>query len=232
MDGNTGFDAVLRSALLDAARADYGDILAAAEALPEPAFSEKYLKFRQRLLNEPFAKGGQPFWKKALRMAACILLALGLAGILVWSNPTTRAWVERYLLLRFEDRDEYWFRGNGTMQDLGGIKPAYVPEGFALMSEEVLGKNQFFIYENDSGEEIWFYILAGSNGGLIFDNEHSVRSEILIDGMSGYLYTTSSDEYFNHLILFEEESGCAYYFASSVGVKELIRMAESLENRG
>ncbi|MCI8651395.1 MAG: DUF4367 domain-containing protein [Oscillospiraceae bacterium] len=165
-------------------------------------------------------------------MAACILLALGLAGILVWSNPTTRAWVERYLFLRFEDRDEYWFRGNGTMQDPGEIRPAYVPEGFVLMSEEMLGKNQFFIYENDEGKEIWFYILAGRNSGLGFDNEHSVRSEILIDGMSGYLYTTSSDEYFNHLILFEEESGCAYYFASCVGVKELIKMAESLEYKG
>ena len=86
-------------------------------------------------------------------MAACILLALGLAGILVWSNPTTRAWVERYLFLRFEDRDEYWFRGNGTMQDPGEIRPAYVPEGFVLMSEEMLGKNQFFIYENDEGKE-------------------------------------------------------------------------------
>ena len=156
MDGNTGFDAVLRSALLDAARADYGDVLAAAEELPEPEFSERYLAFRQRLLADPFAKDGQPFWKKALRVAACILLALGMAGILVWSNPTTRAWVERYLFLRFEDRDEYQFQGAvGDVGGLGKIKPGYLPEGFQETDVEEFPTFTIFTYENDVGKTLY-----------------------------------------------------------------------------
>lgn len=232
MDGNTGFDAVLRSALLDAARADYGDVLDAAEELPEPEFSERYLAFRERLLNEPFAKGGQPFWKKILRMAACILLTLGLVGILVWSNPTTRAWVERYLFLRFEDRDEYQFQGAvGDVGGLGKIKPGYLPEGFQETDVEEFPTFTIFTYENDEGKTIYYYhMLLKLGGAIIVDNEHSLQTGITIKGISGQLYTSTEAEYSNHLILFDEENEYVYFFSSLVDEKELIKMAESLEN--
>ena len=234
MDGNTGFDAVLRSALLDAARADYGDVLAAAEELPEPEFSERYLAFRQRLLADPFAKDGQPFWKKALRVAACILLALGMAGGLVWGNPTTRAWVERYLFLRFEDRDEYQFQGAvGDVGGLGKIKPGYLPEGFQETDVEEFPAFVIFTYENDDGETISYYHMFLKSGGAIgFDNEHSDRTEIAINGINGQLYTSTEAEYSNYLILFDEENGYVYFFSSLVDEKELIKMAESLEYKG
>ena len=69
------FDALLYQALLEAG---WQENRTAWEGTEEPAFSPQYLRWRTRLLADPFGWGKKqlrPLWAKALRTAACILLA-------------------------------------------------------------------------------------------------------------------------------------------------------------
>ena len=89
MEAGNEFDVLLRRALLDGVRADHEDILTAdMAALPEPVYSMGYLQWQQKLRKAPFRRA-VPQGRRILRAAACLLLVLGLSGILAWTNPTT-----------------------------------------------------------------------------------------------------------------------------------------------
>ena len=65
------FDALLYQALLEAG---WQENRTAWEGTEEPAFSPQYLRWRTRLLADPFGWGKKqlrPLWAKALRTAAC-----------------------------------------------------------------------------------------------------------------------------------------------------------------
>ena len=97
-DRNASFDTLLGSALMEANWREYGPFWAETE---EPRFSPKYLRWRTRLLADPFAMGKKqmrPLWMRAARMAACLLLVSGLAlGSLMAVSPTVRAAVLNWL---------------------------------------------------------------------------------------------------------------------------------------
>lgn len=226
-------DTVLRSALLDGVRLDYGDILEAAPgALAVPDFSPGYLSRRDRLLKAPF-QAARPQWRRALRTAAVILLALALAAVALWANPTTRAWVERYILQHGRTMDEYSFYGQLVAIDVSKIRPDYVPDGFAEISAEEVHENWYITYENEDGDQIRFWILGIEEGnGLLFDNEHSICTDITIKGIKGQLYAAISPEYNSRLLLFDDESGRLYYFVGRQPSDELMKMAESMKNVG
>lgn len=230
MEAGNEFDVLLRRALLDGVRADHEDILTAdMAALPEPVYSMGYLQWQQKLRKAPFRRA-VPQGRRILRAAACLLLVLGLSGILAWTNPTTRAWVEKYIFQHGEAVDQYEFRGqDGDPALLGTIVPGYLPEGFVETERDVAPLSADFIYQNEKEQVIYYsHILLSQGGAILFDNEHSTRSNITVNDMNGYLYTAISENYFNHLILFDEENGFVYYFFSTTSEKELVKMAESL----
>ena len=78
-----------RQALLEAG---WQENRTAWEGTEEPAFSPQYLRWRTRLLADPFGWGKKqlrPLWAKALRTAACILLAASVTlGSLMAVSPT------------------------------------------------------------------------------------------------------------------------------------------------
>lgn len=225
-------DAVLRAALLDAVRLDYGEVLAAGpETLPEPDFSSGYLRRRARLFKNPFGYA-RPRWQKGLRAAAIILLVLAIAAGVVWTNPTARAWVERYFRIYREEvgMDEYTFHGNGiSTHDVSKIRPTYVPEGYVETEVFEAGGSQYVTYEKENGGWIEFSIRPLKQGGaFLLDTDHSTRSEITINGMEGQLYTALSSEWSNDLLLFDDEGGIFYHFESTEPPEVLIQMAESI----
>lgn len=228
MEARNEFDVLLRRALLDGVRRDYKDILTVEP--PVPAFSMGYLQWRETLLKAPFRQA-RPQWRRILRTAACLLLALGLSGLLLWTNPTTRAWLEKYIFQHTEETDQYEFRGqDGDPALLGTIVPSYLPEGFEETERREQPNSVRLIYENEDGQSIRYsHMLLSQGGAIILDNEHSTRSFVSVNGIRGYLYTAMSEGYFNHLILFDEKNGFVYDFSSTISEKELLKMAESLE---
>lgn len=222
------FDRLFRSALLDAQREDWAALW--TDPLPQPDFSPGYRRWRAALLRDPFRRA-KPRWQRLARAAMWLIVASAVTVGGLWLNPQTRAWMEQYILQRLEIVDEYDFYGDpGEVGDLGKLRPSYVPEGFEEVEARELSNDWHIIYENADGEIIYCYIIAAKNGSsLLFDNEHSVRTSIVVNGMKGELYTTTDPEYDNHLILSDETRHCVYYFASLLPTETLIQMAESIE---
>lgn len=222
------FDSLLRSALLDAQREDWASLWSGS--LPQPDFSPGYRRWRESLLRDPFRRPRSP-WQRLARAAMWLIVVSAVTISGLWLNPSTRAWVEQYILQRHEIVDEYQFYGDPTeVGELGNLRPSYVPEGFEEVEVHEFFGNWNIRYENDTGEAIKFYIIAANNGSsLLFDNEHSIKTPITVDGMSGELYTTTDPEYDNHLLLSDETRHCVYYFASLLSADTLIEMAESME---
>lgn len=227
MNQSERFDALLRAALLEAQRLDWAGVLEGP--LPEPAFSRRYLRRREALLQNPFPVL-RPLWQRALRAAVWMLVAAGIALGGLWLNPSTRAWVERVIFNRYPEVDEYRFSGDPEdVGDLGNIRPSYVPDGFVETEALELMGNWYITYQNEAGFYIDLYVIAATDGSsLLFDNEHSTRSDITVNGMRGQLYTATSPEFSNRLILSDENRHCVYSLTSTVGTDILIQMAESL----
>lgn len=227
MNQSERFDALLRAALLEAQRLDWAGVLEGP--LPEPAYSRRYLHRREALLQNPFPVL-RPLWQRALRAAVWMLVAAGIALGGLWLNPSTRAWVEQVIFHRYPEVDEYRFSGDPEdVGDLGNIRPSYVPEGFAETEAVEFMGDWHIIYQNEDGTRITLYIIATVDGSsLVFDNEHSTRSEITVNGMSGQLYTATSSEYSSRLILSDETRHCVYSLTSTIATDALIKMVESL----
>ncbi|MEA4955526.1 MAG: DUF4367 domain-containing protein [Pseudoflavonifractor sp.] len=231
MSQSEHFDAILRSALLEAQRLDWAPVLEGP--LPEPAFSRRYLRRREALLKNPF-KIVRPVWQRFLRAAVWILVAAGVAVGGLWLNPSTRAWVEQYIFQRFAEVDEYRFSGDReSVGDLGNIRPSYVPEGFVETEAVELIGDWHITYENEDETRVSFYVMAATDGGSLgFDNEHSILTDITVNGMKGYLYTAVSSEYRSRLILSDEHRHCLYLLSSTLPANTLIQMAESIQFAG
>lgn len=227
MNQSERFDALLRAALLEAQRLDWAGVLEGP--LPEPPFSRRYLRRREALLQNPFPVL-RPLWQRALRAAVWMLVAAGIALGGLWLNPSTRAWVERVVLHHRAEVDEYRFSGDPEdVGDLGNIRPSYVPDGFAETEAVELMGNWYITYQNEAGFYIDLYVIAATDGSsLLFDNEHSTRSDITVNGMRGQLYTATSPEFSNRLILSDENRHCVYSLSSTIGTDILIQMAKSL----
>ncbi|MEL4861779.1 DUF4367 domain-containing protein [Pseudoflavonifractor phocaeensis] len=227
MNQSERFDALLRAALLEAQRLDWAGVLEGP--LPEPAFSRRYLRRREALLQNPFPVL-RPLWQRALRAAVWMLVAAGIALGGLWLNPSTRAWVEQVIFHRYPEVDEYRFSGDPEdVGDLGNIRPSYVPDGFVETEALELMGNWYITYQNEAGVYIDFSVIAAADGSFLgFDNEHSTHSEITVNGMKGELYTAVSSEYENYLLLSDENKGCIYFFSSKAGTETLIQIAESL----
>lgn len=228
MNRSEQFDAVLRSALLEAQRLDWGPVLEGP--LPEPAFSRRYLRRREALLKNPF-QIVRPLWRKALRAAVWLLVAAGVALGGLWLNPSTRAWVEQYIFQRFEEVDEYRLSGDpANVGDLGNIRPGYVPDGFVETEALERAEDWYITYENGDGTSVTFYVMAAADGSsLLFDNEHSLLTDVTVNGWKGHLYSAISPEYSNYLVLFDEYRHCLYFFSSTIPANTLIQMAESID---
>lgn len=222
------FDKLLRSALLDAQREDWASLWSGP--LPQPDFSPGYRRWRESLLRDPFRRPRSP-WQRLARAAMWFIVVSAVTISGLWLNPSTRAWVEQYILQRHEIVDEYHFYGDpAEVGELGNLRPSYVPEGFEEISVVENAGNWYITYENDDGTIICFYVIAASDGrGLGFDNEHSTKTPVRVNGMDGQLYTTVDPEYDNHLLLSDETHHCIYYLSSLLPTDTLIEMAESIE---
>lgn len=227
MNQSERFDALLRAALLEAQRLDWAGVLEGP--LPEPAYSRRYLRRREALLQNPFPVL-RPLRQRALRAAVWMLVAAGIALGGLWLNPSTRAWVEQVIFHRYPEVDEYRFSGDPEdVGDLGNIRPSYVPDGFVETEAVELMGNWYITYQNEAGFYIDLYVIAATDGSsLLFDNEHSTRSDITVNGMRGQLYTATSPEFSNRLILSDENRHCVYSLSSTIGTDILIQMAKSL----
>lgn len=227
------FDTLIRSALLDAAREDLAGLL--AEEWTEPVFSPRHLRRRARLLADPLRYGkhrGRGTWNRALRAAACILLAVGIAlGGLLAVNRDARAWVVRMVTEWFETHTSYTFVGDGDeTADVTQWRPGYLPGGFAERSVEEINGSCYITYTDDGDGVIYFTaVLAADGQRLMIDNEHATPRQVTVNGCAGTLYEADRLGEFHYLIWVDEEAGVGFALISNTDKTELLSVGESVE---
>ncbi len=222
------FEALVRQALLKSAEQDCERLLC---AVPDFSPSLRYLAWEKKLLANPFGyakKQTRPLWKKVLRAAACVVLAVGISvGGLLAVSPDARAWVQQIFAEWFDTHARFTFSGNAG-QEAGAWKTSYLPEGFQLVKEEgITMKNM--VYENTEGRRIYFtYAPANESTMFSTDSEHQDYTPITVNGSPAHLLAAKESGETSFL-LWVNEDGIAFELMSSIDSEELIRIAERVQ---
>lgn len=224
------FDALLRRALIDVIHEDYADIL---EGEPDvPPHPEKYLRRERKLLADPLGyvrRLARPVWKKALRMAACILLALAtLFGSVMALSPSARAWVVDRVIRWTQTYAEFSFITQDNEVITADWRPNYVPLGFeevdATWSET--SHTLRLTYENLGGETIRIICKPYAQGNIFnVDNEHSNYQQIEVNGRPADLFSSNTDGFPNYVLWTSSGGGIAYMIVSDIDTDKLISIA-------
>ena len=227
------FDAVLRAALADGARADLADAQAALTA--PPAFSARYLRERARMLRAPFRyarRYERSPWAAAGRWAACLLAALGLsAAVLFTASPAAQAWAVRMWRTWFPDHAAYDFTAPAqSAGPLGTWRPTYVPEGYALYEEYNDGSLGVIAYIDDDGVGLSLTYMGMQDGSsFLLDNEHSTLSQTMVGIHPAELYTANAADDPSTLIWYDEAENTTFSLRGVISVDDLLQMAKSVE---
>lgn len=223
------FDILLRSALLEAQRQDWMGILEGEGR--EPLFSEGYLVRRERFLSTPFTYAGRvarPLWRRAVKTAACILLALGIsAGGILAVSPDARAWVEQVVFRWFEDHFDFRFVGTraGYVRAYD-FEPSYLPDGFEIIERDDPDDEYCTtVYGNDAGDVIYF---DRGMDVVLGDDEHSTFREITVSGNTAMLEIADEPGSWNAVVWTDDSAGLMFQLLSTYDHKELIKIAESV----
>lgn len=229
------WDGLLRSALLEAQRLDWAEQLEGEP--PEPEFSPGYRRRRERLLRDPFAYGkrrARPLWRRALKTAACLLLAAGIAlGGLLAASPTVRAWFWKMILESSEEFSRFTLAGEEfDFVNASCYRPAYVPEGFEIVDEWEEAEGITITYMDTGGQKIVYdSVPLAAQFAFVVDNEHSDSREITFNGLEATLMISNAEGWPNYVIWANGDSKTAYCLMSTIEYEELILMAESVEKQ-
>ena len=225
------FDALLRRALIDVIHEDCADIL---EGEPDvPPHTEKYLRRERKLLDDPIGyvrRLARPVWKKALRMAACILLALAtLFGSVMALSPSARAWVVERVSRWTQTYTEFFFNSPNAEGVSADWRPAYIPEGFKEVDtdwNEASGKLKV-IYQNSVGITINLVcVQARQSSTLIIDNEHSKHQGLEINGQPADLFISTRIGFPNNLLWSNADSSTFFLLTAPIDINELVAIAK------
>lgn len=222
------FDGLLRQALAQAVMEDFSPVLAGAA---EPAWSQRYLKRRERILADPFGyarRAVRPMWQKALRVAACAALIAVLAVSAAMAiNPGFRHW----MVEQFRDSTSIFFRGeqNG-MGDPTGWRPTKLPDGYEEVSVSTLGKAESVTYKNQDGIRLLFGCSPVADGYMFnFDNEHSIQSTLELNGHTAYLFDSNTEGKPSALQWFSKDGTLAFELMGYMPGEDIVSIAKSVK---
>lgn len=228
--GEKPFDTLLSQALLEANWREYQGVWEQAE---DPALSPGYLRWRARLLADPFAwmkKKLRPVWAKVLRTAACLLLASAVAlGSLMAVSPTVRAAVLNWLREISGNLMTY----STNRQEEADALPSHwritwLPEGWELQDMTTVIRK----YRETSGKGSLTYGCYAPGSTDVTTNvddvsdADTVRETIRVQGYSADYY--ESDGY--RVVLWENEEGFLFLLRGNTFLdrESFLKIAESV----
>lgn len=224
------FDALLQNALLEANWKEYRTLWETAEP---PEYSPNHLRWRQRLLADPFAlakKQLRPLWVKVLRTAACLLLASAIAlGALMAASPTIRASVLRWLREITGNEMTYYASQQEESDALSyHWRVTWLPEGWEL--ERVSITSWSFQGPPDQGTATFACSAPGDSGLTtnLYDvsDAEAARETITVQGHNADYY--ESQQY--RVLLWENDEGFLFLLRSSTALEKsvFLKIAESV----
>lgn len=231
MNQDWTFDDLLRQGLLLAAAEDAEELERNEDE--EIAFSPKYLRFREKFLEDPlrYAKRKKrPVWKKVLQTAACLLLsaALGLAALLAVSSEA-RAGLKQWIRTLSDTSVSYDFYAEPTNQ----LPPRYeigaLPEGYAETERIENPKLVSVSYQSENNPRIYFdYMYMEEGVATLVDTREAEVSDVEVNGNKGDFYYSSDGSESNAIIWIDEDAGILFCLDMWAEKDEALRIAESV----
>ena len=136
---------------------------------------------------------------------------------------TEQAWIDDY----HEGEKVSFDEVHDVFIELGAWYPQEIPEGYTMtfVSDGAPYQNQNIIYQNDAGNEIWYwiYIADPASDAEIYDIVS--KKEVKINGQEGILYEQLGG--YQTLVWINEDQGFGFKLTSSDIEVDLIAMAES-----
>lgn len=111
--------------------------------------------------------------------------------------------------------------------ELGSWYPQEIPDGYTMtfVSEGAPYQNQNIIYENDAGDEIWYWIFVADPASNVEIYHILNKTEVEINGQDGILYEQTGD--YRRLVWIDEDRGFGFKLRTGDTAVDLIAMAES-----
>lgn len=190
-------------------------------------FSKTFDKKMKKLIKESKRSN----ITRALRKVAMIVLvALSIISVTIVSVEALRTRAFKIIKKVYDEFTEITFENtDGGLYhddiDFAIMKPHYIPEGYKEVDYIEMNTMVVLIYENDEGEKIMYrQNKIKEYGTVILDTEDSKVEDVLIKGIEGKIIVKGQR---NHIIWFDDE----YHYAviSTVGTKDLIKIAESIK---
>ena len=221
------FEKLLAAALVRANELDYEEIPSDEELHRIIKPSQRFLRRKNAFLRNPnkfIRNQRKPIYLRVLQNVAAVFIVLTiLLGAAMAVSPTVRAAVIDFVRSWFEDRTEYWTPEDDAEYEFSF---GYIPEGFELLSEQVVLTDSIRVFKNGHDETIKVMISQGTH---IIDNEHSVYYQTSLNGRVTYVYESVDPQYSNRIMLYDNTAGVVIAITSTIGIDELIKMAESID---
>lgn len=223
------FDSLLKAAISDALK-DEMDALPSNKELNDKFSTTVEMDKRiEKLISKHKIKSKiRSFIKSNNKTAACFIVIIVLSSVTLLSVEATRnvilnAFVNqfgKYTQIQYEDStvDE---------QQMDIFRPAYLPEGYKKISEELYGNSALMVYSDESDTEIVLKQRKAEEGTALIDNENTNYTEVDISGSTAFLFKTVKDDNYN--VLLWKSRDVVFELTSKINSDELIRMGRSME---
>lgn len=220
-------DRMLRRVLMDAACQEYDDLTAQQlEHDFSPGFERKMRKLIRR--------ADHPIRYRAIRAAACLLLAVLLSGCTALAvSPEVRAafvgWVrevsEEWFVYRYTGEEQ------PTLEDTVYL-PAWIPEGYEEIVSPQAGTFVRTQYENGAKELLTVsYIKGTETASLNVEWEGAVVRRTSVGRLPADLYL-NPDCGPNILVWTDSEKDAAFWITAPLSEGELVQVAKSIQESG
>ena len=217
-------DDLARRVLLDVYDQEYGD---AIEELPEHDFSPAFEKKMKKLIR----RADHPIRYRVVQAAACLLLAALLSGCTALAiSPEIRAAFVGWMREVYETWFVYRYIGEEqpTSEDTVYF-PAWVPEGYEEIVSPQTGTFVRTQYENSAKELLTVsYVKGTETSSLSVEWAGAVVRQTSVGHLPADLYL-NPDGGPNILVWTDTERDVAFWITAPLSEKELIRIAESIQ---
>lgn len=188
-------------------------------------------------LQNPFQKQRPAGWRRALRYAAGIAAAIAVAmTVLYHTSPAARAWMDEVIRVVMTWREEntmFHFSGKQPEEVANSVwRPEWLPEGYEEYEVFDLSGATEIEYRDGEGRRLILTYFPVQEGYMLdMDNEHSDYREITLNGQAAYLFESNTEGKNSFLVFFDETGRMAFRLAGLMPGKELIQIAESMEQK-
>ncbi len=199
--------------------------------MEEHEFSSKFERKMRRLIW----KVKYPYMHKALKSAACILIAflISFASVMTF-DVEARAAFTRWIREVYEDSIVYEFFGEKSETASLDYRVTWVPEGYELVDEFVADTQYGAKYRKDNSGKNVFVVewnLMDYNDRIYFISDESEyrHIDVEIGGGKGDFYESLEEDNSSVLIWFSEDETIVFNINSFLPWSDMKDIAESIK---